>query len=294
MTPSSRLDAGLAVLAADRELLLCDVWGVMHNGVRHHPSAIDALLRFRERGGTVILVTNAPAPAAQVRDRLDRLAVPRDSYDDIATSGDVAAAMIADAGCPPLVVISPEAEPAICAEAAHLGPRVPRRVGVAEAELILAIGLDDTGDRAEDYDSLLAAMRARALPMICANPDLVVEVGDALVVCAGALAARYAAIGGTVLHAGKPHAAIYRRALAMAEAIRGPTPAKRILAIGDAAATDLAGAAREGIDALLITAGIHRAQLHPGKRLDTAALAALLAEHGTSAHAALPQLSWKA
>ena len=158
--------------------------------------------------------------------------------------------------------------------------------------MVLAVGLDSTGDRAEDYDGLLAAMRARRLPMICANPDLVVEVGETLIVCAGAIAARYAAIGGDVIHAGKPYPAVYARALAMAEAIRGATALERILASGDAAATDLAGAAREGIDALFITAGIHRERLHPAGRLDPAALAELFAEHGTGSLAALPRLSW--
>ncbi len=289
-----RLDLGLAAVSVEMDVLLCDVWGVVHNGVRHHSPAVDALGRFRQTGGTVVLVTNAPTPEAQVQARLDRLAVPRECYDRIATSGDVTADLLVAAGCPPVVCIGPEREPAICREAARRGPRAPERVDADAAEMAVCIGLDATGDRPEDYDPLLAGLRARRLPLVCANPDLVVEVGDTLIFCAGAIAARYAAMGGEVVQAGKPHPAIYDRALAMAAAIRGPTPRHRILAIGDAAATDLAGAARQGVAALFITAGIHRDRLHGASdgRLDRAALADLLDEHGTRADAALPRLSW--
>ena len=287
-----RLDAGLAELAAAYDLVLCDVWGVVHNGVAHHAPAVDALRRFRRGGGTVILITNAPAPAAQVERRLDNLAVPRDAYDGIATSGEVTIAMIVAAGCPPLFSIGPGSDYAIYREAARLGPRAPEIVPVADAEMAVCIGLDQTGDRAEDYDGTLAALRAKELDLVCANPDLVVEVGDTLVTCAGAIAARYAAIGGTVIQAGKPFPAIYERALALAEAVRGATPIRRVLAIGDAIHTDIAGARTMGFDSLLITSGIHRARLHPAGDLDESALDRFLADAELQPTAALPALSW--
>ena len=289
------LDKGLAELAASKDLLLCDVWGVIHNGIVFHPAAVDALARFRRGGGTVVLVTNAPVPEAQVWARMRRLGVPRDCFDRIATSGDVAAAVLVEAGCPPVFAIGPDGDDAIYGEAGRLGPRAPRRVALAEAELALCIGLDGTGERPEDYDAVLARLRGRDLTLVCANPDIVVEVGDELVFCAGAIAERYEALGGTVVQTGKPFPAIYARASAMAAAIRGgPVPRERILAIGDAVHTDIKGAAREGIDALMITSGIHRAALHGDRTspLDSAALRQFLGEEAVAPLAALGALAW--
>ncbi len=293
--PLPHLDKGLAELAAGKDLLLCDVWGVIHNGVIFHPAAVEALSRFRQGGGTVILVTNAPAPEAQVWSRMRRLGVPRECFDRIATSGDVAAATLVEAGCPPVFNIGPDHDVALYGEAERLGPRKPRRVGVGEAELALCIALDTTGDRPEDYDAVLATLRGRGLTMVCANPDIVVEVGDELVYCAGAIAERYEAIGGTVVQTGKPFPAIYARARAMAAETRGaPTSREHILAIGDAVHTDMRGAAREGIDALMITAGIHRAALHGGRDspLDHAALRQFLGDAAITPLAALGGLAW--
>ncbi len=292
-SPAPRLDRGLADLAPAYDLLLCDVWGVVHNGVVHHAAAVDALRRFRRGGGSVVLVTNAPAPASQVQRRLDKLAVPRDAYDAIATSGDVTIAMIVAAGCPPLVSIGPGGEYAIYTEAARVGSRAPRIVPIEDAEMAICIGLDETGERPEDYDATLRALRDRDLALVCANPDIVVEVGDTLVFCAGAIAERYAAIGGTVIQAGKPYPPIYERALALAVALRGPIDPARILAIGDAVHTDMKGAARMGYGSLLITSGIHRARLHGGgTTLDAAALAQFLDETSVRPTAALPALAW--
>lgn len=295
--PLPRLDLGLADLAPRYDLLLCDVWGVIHNGVVHHAAAVDALRRFRNGGGTVVLVTNAPAPAGQVERRLASLDVPNDAYDAIATSGDVTIAMIVAAGCPPLFSIGPAGEYALYREAARQGPRKAEIVPIEAAELVICIGLDATGDRPEDYDANLARIRARGLDLVCANPDLVVEVGDTLVYCAGAIAARYEAIGGTVIHAGKPFAPIYDRALALAERVRGTTPKERILAIGDAAHTDMRGAKNHGIASLMITSGIHRDALHRhgrGSEIDEAALRALLAQSDLRPTAALSTLAWTA
>ena len=250
---------------------------------------------FRAQGGTVILVTNAPAPASQVQRRLDALAVPRDAYDAIATSGDVTIAMIVDAGCPPLFSIGPKGEYALFKEAARLGPRRAEIVPIAAADLVICIGLDDTGDRPEDYDGNLRLIRERDLDLICANPDIVVEVGDTLVYCAGAIAARYEALGGRVIHAGKPFAPIYDLAFALSERVRGATPKDRVLAIGDATHTDMRGAMNQGIASLLITSGIHREALHAAGRgsvLDEAALRRLLSQAGLAPTAALGVLAW--
>ncbi len=304
MTPSPHpprgalplLDHGLADLAARYDLLFCDVWGVIHNGVVHHAAAVDALQRFRRGGGTVVLVTNAPAPARNVVRRLDNLGVARDAYDAVATSGDVTVAMIVEAGCPPLCHIGPDRELEIYADAGRLGARAPRLVDAAEAELVVAISPSERlGPEPEAYDELLRALRARDLTMICANPDLVVEVGDTLVACAGAIAQRFEAIGGRVVQAGKPFSAIYQRALALAGERAAAVPKSRILAIGDAMHTDMQGAANEGLDALLITAGIHRATLHGASRhgpLDEAALEQFLSGADARPLAAMPALAW--
>ncbi len=292
----ARLHQGLGVLAPDFDLVLCDVWGVIHNGVRHHPSAVDALCRYRRGGGTVVLVTNAPAPWRQVRARLDRLGVSRDAYDAIATSGDVTIAMMVEAGCPTVFGIGPAGEFALYEEAGRIGLRVPLLVPVAEAALAICIGLDATGERPEDYDGTLATLRERGLELVCANPDIVVEVGDALMYCAGSIAQRYEAIGGRVRHAGKPFPAIYDLARSLAFKAKGRDPDKsRILAIGDAMHTDVAGAAREGFASIFITEGIHRAALHDSGRasvLKTAALDQFLAGYAAWPSTVMPSLHW--
>ena len=282
--------SGLVDLASTYDLVLCDVWGVVHNGVAHHPAAVDALQRYRQGGGVVVLVTNAPAPAAQVQRRLDHLAVPRDAYDAIATSGDVTVDAIVAAGCPPLFSIGPGGEFALYKEAAKLGPRAPKLVGIETAELAICIGLDATGDTPEAYDANLAALKARDLEMICANPDIVVEMGDTLEFCAGAIAQRYETIDGHVTQAGKPFPAIYERALRLA----GVNP-KRVLAIGDATHTDIAGAVRMGFDSVLVTSGIHRARLHVGGRgsaIDEAGLQQFLDEAQVRPTYTMPELYW--
>ena len=296
MSLAPALDAHIADLAAGFDLILCDVWGVVHNGVAHHATAVDALQRFRAKGGTVVLVTNAPAPAAQVGRKLDGLAVPRDAYDAIATSGDVTIGMIVEAGCPPLFSIGPGGEYAIYKEAARLGPRKPALVPIADAEIAICIGLDSTGEKPADYDASLAALRARDLELVCANPDIVVEVGETLYYCAGAIAERYAGIGGRVMQAGKPFPAIYKQALVLAEESRGAkTEPSRVLAIGDALHTDVAGAARMGFSSLFVTSGIHRDRLHAGDRaaeLDVGALHALVEEKAARPTYAARHLVW--
>jgi HAD superfamily hydrolase (TIGR01459 family) len=290
------LDHGLSDLAGRYDLILCDVWGVIHNGVAHHPLAVDALQRFRRGGGTVVLITNAPAPARNVVTRMDSLGVPHDAYDAVATSGDVTVAMIVEAGCPPVFNIGPEREVEIYHEAGRVGPRKPLLVGVGQAELVIAISPSDRiGRQPADYDVLLQMMLGRALVMICANPDIVVEVGDTLEYCAGAIAERYEAIGGTVIQAGKPFPAIYERALGLAQAKTGKIAKSRILAIGDAMHTDMQGARDQGIDGLFITSGIHRAELHGASRndpLDRAALRQFLASRDARPVAALGTLAW--
>jgi HAD superfamily hydrolase (TIGR01459 family) len=277
-----------AALAGGYDVVLSDVWGVVHNGIAATAEACDALTRFRAGGGTVVLITNAPRPGANVRQILDRLAVPHSAYDAIVSSGDVARALIvARAG----------------ERVFHVGPErdLPMFEGLdapitelEHADYAVCSGLfDDTVETPQDYEPLVERMRARALPMICANPDVVVERGDKLVYCAGAIADLYAAAGGEVVYAGKPYRPIYEQALRLAEAARGQrVEHHRLLAIGDSVRTDLKGAAAFGIDALFVTAGIHAEELGDRSDPDAATLSGIFAAAGVAPKAVMHRLSW--
>ena len=244
-------------LLGDYDLLLCDVWGVIHNGVESFPAACEALKRARENGKTVLLISNSPRPADGVVPQLDGLHVPRESYDGMVTAGDVTRAVIMQR--PGQSVF-------------HLGP--PRDLPIYEgldvrlldaetADYVVCSGLfDDTSETPEDYRAMLERMKARGLFMLCANPDVVVERGNELVYCAGALADLYQSMDGDVLYAGKPYPPIYQRTLARAQTLRrGEVPLHRVLAIGDSVRTDLTGAASLGVDFLFLTAGIHAGEI---------------------------------
>jgi HAD superfamily hydrolase (TIGR01459 family) len=275
-------------IAPRYDAVLCDVWGVVHNGVAAHADAVDALARFRAGGGTVILISNAPRPREWVVRSLDRLAVPRASYDGLVTSGDVTRAFLAGHPGQTVLLIGPERDHSIFD---GLGVAFG---AVEVADYAVCTGLyDDEKETPEDYAGLLARMRARALFMVCANPDLVVERGNRLVHCAGAIADRYAALGGEVLYAGKPHPPIYQEAFGQIAAARGAqVPLARVLAIGDSVRTDLAGAATAGIDCLFVTAGIHAEELGGRHAPDPGALAQIFAEAGVAPAAVTRRLVW--
>jgi HAD superfamily hydrolase (TIGR01459 family) len=277
-----------APLASRYDAVLCDVWGVVHNGVAVYAGAVDALARFRAGGGTVVLISNAPRPREWVVRSLDRLAVPRASYDGLVTSGDVTRAFLAGHPGETVLLIGPERDHTIFD---GLGVAFG---AVEAADYAVCTGLyDDETETPEDYGDLLARMRQRALFMVCANPDLVVERGDRLVYCAGAIADRYANLGGEVMYAGKPHRPIYQEAFAQIAAARGAdVPLERVLAIGDSVRTDLAGAAQAGIDCLFVTGGIHAEELGGRHAPDLGALALMFAEAGVAPTAVMPRLVW--
>lgn len=278
-----------APLARGYDALFCDVWGVMHNGIAAFADACEALTLFRRRGGAAILITNAPRPGAAVTRILDRLGVPRESYDAIVSSGDVTRGIV---------------EARLAESVFHLGPQrdLPIFAGLdvrfaplESADYVVCSGLfDDTTETPESYRDMLAMMRARALLMVCANPDLVVERGETLVYCAGALADAYAALGGEVLYCGKPHAPIYEAALAKTASLRGGTapPLARVLAIGDSVRTDLLGAASFGLDCVFVTSGLHAEQYGSRQAPDVAALNAMFAAACVAPKAILRGLVW--
>src|SRR5499426_3635294 len=229
------LTTHFATLAPRYDVLLCDVWGVVHNGVAATEESCAALVRFRSHGGTVVLITNAPRPGDFVQTFIDKLKVPRESYDAIVSSGDVTRALVAERAGERVFHVGPKRDlPIFEGLDVELAP-------IERANFVVCSGLyDDTRETPQDYAKLIDAMRARRLAMICANPDVVVERGDHLVYCAGAIADLYAHAGGDVIYAGKPYRPIYEQAIARAQALRGGRTVDhaRVMAIGDSVRTD--------------------------------------------------------
>jgi HAD superfamily hydrolase (TIGR01459 family) len=252
--------SGLGEISDRYDAILCDIWGVVHNGVASFALASEALHSFRRRGGSVVLITNAPRPSSPVERQVLRLGVPPEAFDAIVTSGDVTIGLMERQTGDRVVHIGPERDLSLFDAAEEATGARPRLVSLEEAQYALCTGLrNDAAETPDDYEAELRAIAARGMPMICANPDIIIHRGETLVYCAGALARRYEQLGGSVIYAGKPHGPIYDRALALAEQARGgPIEKPRVLAIGDGMRTDILGATRAGLDALFVTGGIHR------------------------------------
>lgn len=252
---------GVQSIAKQYDALLCDAWGVIHNGVELFPGAADAMMRFRENGRAIVILTNAPRPSSIIPAQLDRLGLPREAYDAVITSGDATRAEIERRLPAPAYRIGPEKDdPLFEGLDIEFAP-------LEKATFIICTGLqDDHREAPEDYHDVLARAVRRNLPMICANPDIVVNWGGRMIWCAGALAEIYAGLGGEVVYGGKPHAPIYRLARAAVADVLGAAPDKsRILAIGDGVKTDIAGANKEGVDAIFVAGdgGIHEGGADP-------------------------------
>ena len=275
-------------LLARYDVVFCDVWGVVHNGRTAYIEGCSALERFRHAGGTVILVSNAPRTPSVVADVLDEKNVPTDCWDAIVSSGGLALKYAAEQNITRVYHIGPDRDLDIF-NGANL-----ERVEPDDAEAILCTGLlDDRNETGEHYRERLASSVDRGLPLICANPDLIVDVGELQLPCAGAIAAVYEDMGGAVHWAGKPHAAAYVAAMDRAKQLRvGAMSKDRILAIGDAVRTDITGAAAFGIDALFIGQGIHRTQVMRAGELDEGALRELFSGDTPRATAAMATLRW--
>ncbi len=282
--PAIPVIEGFAALSKRYDVIFCDVWGVLHNGIQAYPGAGDALTRFRERGGRVVLVSNAPRPGRAIGPQLDRLGVPRTAYDAIMASGDITRTAVIERSDRVVHHMGPPRDLPIF-EGLDL-----RFGSIAEADYVVCSGFDEEDEREadmDDYRRRLAAMRERNLWMLCANPDLVVERGHLIIPCAGTIAAMYEEMGGEVFYAGKPHRPVYEAALALAARISGrdSVPRERVLAIGDAIRTDIAGAAAFGIDSLLVARGIHTAEL----KLDELPLASEHAQDWLARQVVRPQ-----
>src|ERR1700742_5245975 len=216
-------------LTPDVDVVISDIWGVIHNGVESFPEAVEALRAYRKQGGTVVLLTNAPRPADSVQRQLRRLHVPDDAYDDIVSSGDLTRNYVAARPGQAVFQLGPERDNPVYHELnVNFAP-------LESADYIVCTGLfDDEVETAEHYRDMLLAARDRNLTMVCANPDIIVERGDRLIYCAGAIAELYRDLGGDVIFYGKPHRPAYDRAIELAAQRRGrATPLDRMLAIGD-------------------------------------------------------------
>jgi len=280
--------AGLAALAGDYDAVLSDVWGVIHNGRAAYPSAVEALVKYREQGGRVVLITNAPRPSPPIVTMLDHLGVPRQAYDAIVSSGDATRAMIARYSGKTIHHVGPPTAD----DALYEGLDV-KRGSADEAEVVVVTDLDTDDDTPDMYADRVAHWLKRGLPLICANPDKVVEIGDQMVYCGGALADIYAELGGEVHMAGKPFAPIYEEALRLAEKAAGRAlDRRRILAIGDSVRTDAIGAADFGLDLLFITGSIHAGELDAFGAPDPEAIRALVKPSGARLAGFMPRLAW--
>lgn len=283
------LVSGLADLAPLYRELLCDVWGVVHDGANAHREATDALTRFRDGGGRVVFLTNAPRPKAAVVETLDGLGVPRSAYDDVVTSGDTARGVLAARPGVRIYHVGPDRDLPI-----YFGLKV-EFADEDDCELISCTGLfDDENETPDDYAESFERWRARGVPMLCVNPDIVVERGDRLVWCAGALAERYRERNGETIIVGKPYAPIYQAAFdALARLAGRPIDKASVLVVGDGIDTDIRGAIGQGIDAAFITGGVHAAVFGARDRPDLVAVHALLSTAGLGARALMTRLSWE-
>ncbi len=283
--------SGLGEVADRYDLVLCDVWGVLHDGLSAFPAASDALTRYRAGGGRVVLVSNAPRPGRVVAEQLKRLGVASGAYDEIRTSGDLTRAMVADHGSRTFHHIGPERDLGLF-EGLSAG-----RAQLHDADYVVCTGLfDDETETVDDYSDAFCIMRERDLLMVCANPDIVVERGHRLILCAGALAAAFEDLGGRTLTPGKPHRPIYEAVLGVGADLLGrPLDRRRVLAIGDAIRTDIAGGQGAGLDTALVARGIHAAELDFANGvLNRAAVLDWISRQPFGPTMVMPHLTWSA
>lgn len=285
MTGMAKRIQNLSEVIGGYDVVLSDVWGVVHNGVAAFPHSCQALAEARKAGATVVLITNSPRPAPGVIEQLKLLGVEDGTYDRIVTSGDVTRHLIAE-GPKKVFLLGPERDMPLFD---GLDVEV---VSAQEAEAIVCTGFfDDEKEVPEDYTDMLKAWVARDVPFICANPDLIVERGHKMIPCAGAVAAYYEQLGGKTRIAGKPHFPIYEASLAAAREARGEFDRSKVLAVGDGMPTDVRGALSQGLDLLYISGGIHVAEYTVNGETDEAILQAWLKSENAAPKFWMPRLA---
>lgn len=289
---SARILSSLAEISGDYDALFCDVWGVVHNGVAPFPAAVAALRAFREGGGKVVLITNAPRPRSAIEEQLDGLGVPREAWDAVATSGDATRVALFSGAIGEKVYFMGEDRDLVIFEPIKMveNPVEVQRVGLDEAEGILCAGPEDPTADPESWRPVLLSAKARDLTLLCLNPDIVIDRGESREWCAGAIAQMYEEMGGTALYYGKPYAPIYGVARRRLSVLGVSIPDERILCIGDGVMTDVAGAMGEGLDCLFVSGGIAAKETGTETDPDRTALDDFLDRHQTTARYAIGQL----
>jgi HAD superfamily hydrolase (TIGR01459 family) len=284
---SCRIIERLSEISDAYDAILCDLWGCYHNGVTPYPSAVEACRGFRARGGKVVLLTNAPRPSASVRRFLDQIGAPADSYDAIVSSGGACQAALAGGAFGRRVEYVGPARDLHMLTDIGLDP-----VAANEAEAVLITGLRDDSETPADYAGEIDAWVRRGLPVLCANPDIIVDRGEERLWCAGAIARAHEQAGGRVVWYGKPHRPIYERCFeVLAELSGGAVPRERVLAIGDGIATDVEGGIRAGLDTLFVTGGLAAGELGPdAEKPEASRLERFLAEHDLGPRYAIGRL----
>ncbi|MBD3832376.1 TIGR01459 family HAD-type hydrolase [Brevundimonas bullata] len=280
----------LSAVADDYDILLCDVWGVIHNGRESWPTACTALADFNAKGGHVVLISNSPRPSSDVVAQLDALGVPRDAWKAFVTSGDATRAELARRAPGPAWIIGPDRDFVL-----YEGLNLTSAHGAEDAAFISVTGpYNDATETPEDYRERLIPAVERDLELICANPDRIVQKGDSIIYCGGAIADLYESMGGRVVMAGKPFGPIYELALREAQTLMGrPVDRSRVLCIGDGVVTDVLGAAEQALDCLFIAQGIHGdAAKGANGTLDPALAGELLRAETTFARYAALELAW--
>jgi HAD superfamily hydrolase (TIGR01459 family) len=281
--------SGLGEVVDGYDGFLVDLWGCVHNGIEPFPDAVAALQKAAAMGKIVCLLSNGPRRASALVERLDGMGVPRTAYHHVMSSGEAAWRAL-DARDDPFHAalgrrcyrLGPIRDASV-----HEGNGLTLAQSIGDADFILCTGIFDNSDTVSDYEPMLREAQARRLPMVCANPDLVVHIGDALTICAGSLAQYYQSIGGAVAYHGKPFASVYHQCFRLT----GIADASRLLAIGDGIRTDVKGANMMGIDSLFLTNGIHSEEM-PKKSPYFEAVCAVLSEFNQSSTYAAPRLRW--
>ncbi|TNE39858.1 MAG: TIGR01459 family HAD-type hydrolase [Alphaproteobacteria bacterium] len=284
---------GLAPVAGYYKAFIVDLWGVVHNGRKPYPGALDCLHKFRKKGGKVILVSNAPRTHDYVVEYLENMGVKRGDYDYILTSGDITRSVLENQDHDLIRNRGRKFYQIGATRDKGLddGLDYSRVMEVAAADFLICTGLvDDTTETPEDYRRLLSEALSKDLPMLCANPDLTVMRGEEMIYCAGSIAALYEEMGGRVALFGKPLAETYRRAMA----ILGLNDASDILAIGDSIRTDIKGANEAGIDSVLVGGGIHAEEwgLENGQAPSSAQIEKIVKQYGFAPTFVVGRMNW--
>jgi HAD superfamily hydrolase (TIGR01459 family) len=288
--PDTRILTGLRDIADTFDLVILDLWGCVHDGVKPYPGALECLHGLKAAGKTVAITSNAPRRAAGVMGKLEEMGIARALYHDLFSSGEETWRYLKTRPDGLAQRLGRRVYPIITDRDLDIldGLDLEPVTSVGDASFVLVTGVADDTVKASDFDSVLKPAAQASLPMVCANPDLLVHRGGVEEICAGAIAERYEAMGGRVVYHGKPHRKIYE-IIFKAYGIADP---KRAIGIGDSFRTDVRGAKEMGGQSALIAAGIHRLELLKGGKVDAGQVAALGKQLGVIPDYALAFLAW--